>query len=404
MMKRLRQALPSLTRNAWVIIISWILFRFGTYLSMPYVPNYIRMLCGSEAAIGIAYALNSFFIALFTIPGGYIGDLYGRRRIVVYMTWGLILAQVLLISAISPAMVLLYFILDGILHVYIPALHAIFADSLPEDERARGFMLSEVLPNLIAIPAPLIGGLVIAWLGGVKGYRAALVVTLSLSLMAASLRHFMLEETLPTALKGAFGQIAKDAFKKSYTDIFKALRIIGREVKVAIVLVMVQGMIVSTCMNYMVRYAMLVGFDERVWGEMNTISSLVVVIMGLILSPIMDLFDRVALMSISALSMGVGLFMFARADYISMLAGLTILNLFLMTYRSAMLSYMTDKVEQPLRGRISAVRLFLMQISRALGNLVGAFIYPMMPMYTFIIASMALLALAPLYAVLKVVD
>jgi len=63
-----------------------------------------------------------------------------------------------------------------------PAIFAVIGDSLPRERRAMGFTLQSILKRVPVVIAPLIGGVLIARLGIVKGVHVSLVLTLIFAL------------------------------------------------------------------------------------------------------------------------------------------------------------------------------------------------------------------------------
>ncbi len=85
---------------------------------------------GNEASIGIVRAFEGFIFALVVIPGGYIADIYGRRKLIVRFTWLIVFTSLLYALAPTWWFIAIALAIDGLVRIYIPALRAIFADSI----------------------------------------------------------------------------------------------------------------------------------------------------------------------------------------------------------------------------------------------------------------------------------
>jgi len=71
--------------NYLIIILSYVLSGFGTGLWFPFRSNYIEALGASLLEIGLISFIGSALSALITLPGAYIADRYGRKRIIVVL-------------------------------------------------------------------------------------------------------------------------------------------------------------------------------------------------------------------------------------------------------------------------------------------------------------------------------
>lgn len=98
--------------NIGIIVVSWVLFGIGNVLVYPYFSIYVKLLGGGDFDIGLVNSISSVAGLLLTIPGGYLTDVYGRKRIIIF---------------------------GSMAHFYTPALRTIVADSLPEDSRAHDY-------------------------------------------------------------------------------------------------------------------------------------------------------------------------------------------------------------------------------------------------------------------------
>jgi len=62
-----------------------------------------------------------------------------------------------------------------------PATFAVIGDSLPRERRAMGFTLQSILKRVPIVIAPVVGGVLIASMGIVKGIHTGLIITLALA-------------------------------------------------------------------------------------------------------------------------------------------------------------------------------------------------------------------------------
>ena len=190
------------------------LFGMGHAITYPYFPKYIKMLGGGDFEIGLIYAIQSLFLLLFTIPGGHLTDLLGRKRMIVFFTWLVVVMQFFYAAAPYWTYLALIVAVESTMLMYRPALDAIIADSLPDELRAKGFIITYTLPNIPWFFMPLIGG----WLVdsfGVLGLRYGFLISGLVGIAAASLRAKFLQETF----QAAEGRATIEKFAEGYGDI-----------------------------------------------------------------------------------------------------------------------------------------------------------------------------------------
>jgi DHA1 family multidrug resistance protein-like MFS transporter len=91
-LQRFREKLTFLKGNLLILILSWMIFYPVTAMLSVYEPLYIKGLGASTFIVSSIYAVSTIVLSVARIPGGYIADRYGRRKIVVFMTFGVALS------------------------------------------------------------------------------------------------------------------------------------------------------------------------------------------------------------------------------------------------------------------------------------------------------------------------
>ena len=86
--------------NIGIIVVSWVLFGIGNVLVYPYFSIYVKLLGGGDFDIGLVNSISSVAGLLLTIPGGYLTDVYSRKRIIIFCTW--IVVSFYFLYAIAP--------------------------------------------------------------------------------------------------------------------------------------------------------------------------------------------------------------------------------------------------------------------------------------------------------------
>ena len=374
----IRGDLSILRGNFLVLLITWIIFRVAFRMVMPYEALYIRALGAGPAILGM---MNGIYMAIFSlslIPGSYVADRWGRRRIIVLMTYCLGFSYIFYYLApdwpYTPAwqLVLVGMILAAISRVYSPALQAITADSLPPEKRGLGYAMMGVVPDIFAIASPFLTALLIARYGFVEGLRLAYLGVLVSFMLAATIRLFFLRETVQPSGPVARVGLAR-MYVRSVKDMVAALREADRDLKavlfIPMALVPVSQALWTFVPLYLVDYA---GITEEDWGIISSIRVALSIIAGLLFGKLADLVSRKKMLVASYLARSIFVLAlpFARGFW-QVLAFLLLVDLSASAGFPAIQALIADLTPRAMRGRIYGARTLLF-------NLLSAGIIPLM--------------------------
>ncbi|HKS23027.1 MAG TPA: MFS transporter [Thermoanaerobaculia bacterium] len=163
-----------------VVLVSAAMFLLsgGENLWRKFLPQYLRALGAPIRAVGFYGSLEDFLDGIYQYPGGFLGDHLGRRKALLLFV---ALAMVgYAVYAAAPgwtwAIVALIFAMAWS-SMASPTLFAVVGDALPKERRALGFTLQAVLRRVPILFAPILGGLLIARVGVVKGVQILCAVT-----------------------------------------------------------------------------------------------------------------------------------------------------------------------------------------------------------------------------------
>src|SRR5678815_5644933 len=172
----------SLERNVSIASASVFLLGFGEELWKKFIPKYLEALGASTPFIGLFGTATDFLDAVYQYPGGWISDRLGRRQsFLIFIT---LAGFGYLIFLLSPSWPFLFIALAFTMawqSMASPAIFAVIGDSLPRERRAMGFTLQSILKRVPIVIAPIIGGMLIASWGIVKGVQAGLAIALVLA-------------------------------------------------------------------------------------------------------------------------------------------------------------------------------------------------------------------------------
>jgi MFS family permease len=200
------------------------LLGFGEELWKKFLPKYLEALGASTPIIGLFGTAEDFFDAVYQYPGGWIADRFGRRNAfliflalafagyLVYLfgpTWGFAFVALALVMAWQS--------------MASPAMFAVIGDALPAEKRAMGFSIQSILKRVPVVIAPVIGGVIIASHGVVKGVHVGLIITLAIAGLTAFLIlliRIQHESHTPTNILGVWKSFEGGLKRLLVSDIF----------------------------------------------------------------------------------------------------------------------------------------------------------------------------------------
>lgn len=212
LIRRVRGEFDFLKGNMLVLIVSFMLSGFSSGLTYANQSLYYEALGANLVQIGLISSIISTISAFIRIPGAYLADRLGRRKVIVPFTF--LVAIGLGVQAVVPdwRYLIIAAVFLGIAQIYQPALEAIEMDSVPEEKRGLGFSIINMAPGIFSSISPIIAGLVVTRYGLDPGMRYLYGGAAFTILLIAILRYFKLEETLePVRVTGGIGNYVSDA-------------------------------------------------------------------------------------------------------------------------------------------------------------------------------------------------
>ncbi len=171
----------SLVHNAWY----------------PFWAPYLKEELGASVTIiGFLSMIQTAENLIFQLPGGYLADRYGRRKIIILGTAIRTISPVIYFFAPSWEWVVPAVIFNGMASLYMPAFSAIIADSLPEERRGAGYGAYNMITSIPRSFSPIIGGIIMDAYGYRRGLRLFLVFQFMVSVIMTIVRWRILKETV----------------------------------------------------------------------------------------------------------------------------------------------------------------------------------------------------------------
>ena len=192
------------TRNYLVLTLTSALWNVGFSITETYFSLYIFELGGTETTIGLITALGSAGYLFSIIIGGQIADVYGRKRLLGFMTVVGGLSHLLLAIAPDWRFLFLSWTIVNLCWVAEPAFWALLADSTSFERRGVAFSVYSCLNLLPWSVMPYIGGCLIDALGVLTTMRWVYTALAVIGVIIGLVRLSMLSETI-TPLGGSEG-------------------------------------------------------------------------------------------------------------------------------------------------------------------------------------------------------
>lgn len=207
--------------NFLVLTLNISLIMFWHRIFYPYESVYIRSLGASSFIIGIYFAVNSLIKAIVGIPGGYLCDIIGRRRIILIGNSLAAIAWFILYFATDWKSYFAAQILLGIFSFWSIAQFVILRDSMVVGKRGLSFALFLTIMQTAGLASPYIGGWVFENYK-INGMRI-IILLIGVTYCVKTLIYMKyLKETLEPTIKSP--RLTYRILLSSYIETFKTLK------------------------------------------------------------------------------------------------------------------------------------------------------------------------------------
>ncbi|MEM3506275.1 MAG: MFS transporter [Candidatus Bathyarchaeia archaeon] len=369
------------TKNIKLLLCSAFTLSAVAGLVYPYMAEYIVLLGGDAKTVGLVFAIRNFINALLLIPGGYLADTIGRKKLVVFFTFLFGLANLAYFASLSWQIVAFFAIIEGITYLYFPAFNAILMDSTPKERLNEVFLIAIIMDYTPYAIMPIIGGF-LRDTYGIYGIKSGFFLIFLLSLMIGFFR-LELDETLPKALEFNFKQMLK-----SYLDIIPIFKKLSKTIKNLIILRSIAIILgYSMFYNFAILYATrVVGLSFTEWGILYAISSISFTL-SIFISKLMSKIPMKKSYVISLALQAIAPLMFLEGYYALMLFGMILSGLGGALAYSIERSIVANFTIKELRGRAEALMELSFSIGGFLGSFLGGIIYSISPKFLLGISS-----------------
>jgi MFS family permease len=263
-------------RNLAVLTFTQTFYMFTAFLWWPYRSLYILELGATKELLGALLTVETLSQVAFQLPGGILTDRLGRRRVIVYSSIFRAAAPIVYLFAVHWTHIAPGLILNAAGMISIPAINALIAESLPQQQRSSGYAAYRTITWMPMIFTSLLGGMFMDHFGVVKGVRLCLIAMLAISFATIFARWRYIEETMDTPRRGR-----RDPNKPvSLRQVFRRLGRMPRKVWILTAVASLSAFAMRTVWSFMVIYAVEeVGLTKTQWGLIGTLVSTIATIL-----------------------------------------------------------------------------------------------------------------------------
>jgi len=399
-MKRVREELGFLRGNLLVLIASYMLFGLTNSLYTPFRSPYIRELGATPFIIGLMDSVSSAILAFIRIPGAFIADKYGRRKVIVIFTFGAALSYGFYILAWDWRLILVAMMVSSLSHIYQPALEAIEADSLPSDKRGFGYTLIWLLPGIPAFFGPIIAGYLVDKQGMLSGMRLVYGIVFVVSLGIASIRWLFLKETIEVDEQLGSRELVS-SMRESVGSLVDAWKLVSRDVKIVTMVYLLMSFEYPLFATYYSLFAFdKVGITGLEWGIITTIGTVAMMIAGLLSGKLIDSIGRKKALLIGYLISTPTLIAFTMiTGYRQMLIANILFQVATVFFFPALNALRADLIPQEMRGRILGLMGTIRSFALVPAGLIFGFMYELNVNYPYYLG--VLIELATVYIIIR---
>jgi len=373
--------------NLLTLIVSWLFVYFTFAVVFSFESPFFRELGAPPFVIGLMGSTGAAILGIVRIPGAYIADKYGRKQIIVMMTFLIAISYIFYIFAPDWRFVLVGMIISNLSLIYQPALDAILADSVPPEKRGMGYAATNVIPNIPTIFAPALAGFLVQNYGLVPGMRLVYTVVFFCMIAAAIIRFLFLKETIANPQQIRLGDI-KNAFKDSIGAIAEAWKTIPTTLKFVTIAFLLSAFEEPMFRMFTALYVFdVVKVNQMEWGLANTALIITTLALGFPLGKIVDSMGRkksILLAYLFFIPASIS-FIFSRS-----FVQLVIVNMAFAAGGSLLFpaysALLADMIPREKRGRIMGTIITLNILASVPASALGGFLYSIVPQAPFVLA------------------
>lgn len=377
--------------NAWILTGTSTVWSIGGALASPYQSLYYFSLGASPVLIGYLAALTSLIAAVAQLVGGYVGDVWGRKRAIILFSFVGVLNNFIFYVVPDAGWLAVPVIVGSVAGIYGPLFSTSLTESMDPSLRPRGIASYSFINTIPSLFSPYLGGLLIAHFGDVQGIRFAFLASGMFGIAGISYRAFALKESYRPVKVPGIREFWSGLLRESRTALLSS----GRDVRLLLAYATLAAFGVGMTSTFSVLYfVQSLHFPPYVYGIMVGLTSMASM---LLLFPAARMAERVGLkraVIYASLSIPFNQLFFTYAKDISELITWSVVG----GTGSALVgppltSLQSDLVPRFMRARIMALFSAIPLLFSVPAQVAGGYLYSITPVLPFI-ASVPVFALS----------
>ncbi len=370
--------------NAWILTSTSAVWSIGGAMASPYQSLFYYSIGASAILIGYFAAITSLVTAVAQLIGGYVGDVWGRKRAIILFSFVGVLNNFIYFMVPDAFWLYIPVMVGSISGIYGPLFTTSLTESMEPEMRPRGIASYSFVNTIPAVFAPYLGGLMILYFGNLEGIRYSFLIAGTFGVLAISYRGLKLKESHIASESPNFVQFWKSLFH----DTRVALARTGRDAKLLLAYSTVAAFAVGLTSSFSVLYFIQsLHFRPYVYGIMVGLSALVIL---LLLFPAARMVERFGLKKsvvLSSLSVPLNQLFFTKAKDMDELVTWSVVG----GTGNALLgppltSLQSDLIPRVMRGRIMAMFSALPLMLSIPAQILGGYLYSIEPILPFVIS------------------
>lgn len=377
--------------NAWILTGTSTVWSIGGALASPYQSLYYFSLGASPVLIGYLAALTSLIASVAQLVGGYVGDVWGRKRAIVLFSFVGVLNNFIFYAVPDAGWLAVPVIVGSVAGIYGPLFSTSLTESMDPSLRPRGIASYSFINTIPSLFSPYLGGLLIAHFGDVQGMRFAFLASGMFGIAGISYRAFALSESYRPVKVPGIREFWSGLLRESRTALLSS----GRDVRLLLAYATLAAFGVGMTSTFSVLYfVQSLHFPPYVYGIMVGLTSMASM---LLLFPAARMAERVGLkraVIYASLSIPFNQLFFTYAKDISELITWSVVG----GTGSALVgppltSLQSDLVPRFMRARIMALFSAIPLLFSVPAQIAGGYLYSITPVLPFI-ASVPVFAIS----------
>ncbi|KUG17755.1 hypothetical protein ASZ90_012561 [hydrocarbon metagenome] len=371
-------AIREIKKNTATLIICNTLIAAGSGLTAPLFVRYLEALGATPSIIGSIEGLN-YLLLFATIIGGYLADIFGRKKIIVISHLIFSLALLWFLSANTWIWAIPGVILLGGRVLSEPAIDALLADETTSEKRGKVYSIMWVLITSTTILASLALTYITSAIGLFYGVKLGFTMYFIFVIISIFLFYYFLEDKArdnpPSVLK----------FNKFRRDLSKTIRASSAGYWHFFSYYLVETparMILST--YYVLFLVHVTHASDALAAMVFSIAMIIYLLAQILIGPVIDKVNRVHALSCMLILTFFSVLLFILLNSIILVifsCAIMLATIFLEQYMH--LIFMADVTIDENRGTSMGLMLTVMGIESALSVFLGGFLYELNPFYPF---------------------